>query len=262
MGILNVTGDSFYDGGKYADPSRALEQAFQIVEEGADILDIGGESTRPGSDPVPEEEEIRRVVPLIEFLQGKIPVPISIDTYKAAVAREAIRAGAEMVNDISGLNFDPGLVGVIAEAGVPVVIMHTLGRPKLMQKNPVYQDVVGEISASLRASIQKAEKNGVRPERIVVDPGIGFGKTVGHNLEILKRLGEFRQLGKPVLIGPSRKSFIGTVLDEPVDERLEGTLAAVAVSTWNGVDIIRVHDVRAAGKVARMVAAIRESGWE
>lgn len=260
MGILNVTEDSFYDGGRFSDFSRARDQARRLVEEGADIIDIGGESTRPGSDPVPEEEEIKRVVPLIESLSGRIPVPISIDTYKAAVARKALEAGAEMVNDISALSFDPGLVEVIAETGAPVVLMHTLDRPKVMQSNPVYQDVIGDISDSLRASIQKAEEHGIDPGRIVVDPGIGFGKTVDHNLIILKRLAEFRKLGKPILIGPSRKSFIGKVLDEPVEDRLEGTLAAVALAAWQGADIIRVHDVRAAKKVSRMVSAVKSCG--
>jgi dihydropteroate synthase len=257
MGILNVTPDSFYDGGRYFDRSRAEERAFRLVEEGADLLDIGGESTRPGSDSVTPEEEIRRVVPLIEFLAGRIPIPISIDTYKAEVARVSLQAGAEMINDISGLTFDPDLVSVVAESGVPVVLMHTLGRPQVMQENPVYRDLIAEIKEFLAGAIQKAERSGVRPENIIIDPGIGFGKTVEHNLEIINRLADFQALGKPVMVGPSRKSFVGKILDEPVDERLEGTLAAVAIAAWNGAEIIRVHDVRAARKVVRIVTAIK-----
>jgi dihydropteroate synthase len=257
MGILNVTPDSFYDGGRYFDRSRAEERAFRLVEEGADLLDIGGESTRPGSDSVTPEEEIRRVVPLIEFLAGRIPIPISIDTYKAEVARVSLQAGAEMINDISGLTFDPDLVSVVAESGVPVVLMHTLGRPQVMQGNPVYRNLIAEIKEFLAGAIQKAERSGIRPENIIVDPGIGFGKTVEHNLEIINRLADFQDLGKPVMVGPSRKSFLGKILDEPVDERLEGTLAAVAITVWNGAEIIRVHDVREARKVVRIVTAIK-----
>lgn len=257
MGILNVTPDSFYDGGRYFDRTRAEERAFRLVEEGADLLDIGGESTRPGSDSVTPEEEIRRVVPLIEFLAGRIPIPISIDTYKAEVARVSLQAGAEMINDISGLTFDPDLVSVVAESGVPVVLMHTLGRPQVMQGNPVYRNLIAEIKEFLAGAIQKAERNGIRPENIIIDPGIGFGKTVEHNLEIINRLADFQDLGKPVMVGPSRKSFLGKILDEPVDERLEGTLAAVAITVWNGAEIIRVHDVREARKVVRIVTAIK-----
>jgi dihydropteroate synthase len=257
MGILNVTPDSFYDGGRYSDRSRAREQALRMAEEGADILDIGGESTRPGAEMVSPEEEIQRVVPLIESLAGKISIPISIDTYKAKVARASLAAGAQMVNDISGLTFDPELVSVAAESGVPVVLMHTLGRPQVMQENPVYRDLIREIKEFLAGAIQKAERGGVRPENIIVDPGIGFGKTVEHNLEIIKRLADFQDLGKPVMIGPSRKSFLGRILDEPAGERLEGTLAAVAIAAWNGAEIIRVHDVRETRKVVRIVTAIK-----
>ncbi|MDD5225001.1 MAG: dihydropteroate synthase [bacterium] len=257
MGILNVTPDSFYDGGRYSDRSRAREQALRMADEGADILDIGGESTRPGAETVSPEEEIQRVVPLIESLAGKISIPISIDTYKAKVARAAIAAGAEMVNDISGLTFDPEMVSVVAESGVPVVLMHTLGRPQVMQENPVYRDLIREIKEFLAGAIQKAERSGVRAENIIVDPGIGFGKTLEHNLEIINRLAEFQDLGKPVMIGPSRKSFIGRILDEPAGERLEGTLAAVAIAAWNGAEIIRVHDVRETRKVVLITAAIK-----
>ena len=257
MGVLNITPDSFYDGGRYFDRSRAEGQALRMVEEGAEILDIGGESTRPGSAAVSPEEEIQRVVPLIESLAGKISIPISIDTYKAKVARASLAAGAEMVNDISGLTFDPELVSVVAESGVPVVLMHTLGRPQVMQENPVYRNLIAEIKEFLAGAIQKAERNGVRPENIIIDPGIGFGKTVEHNLEIINRLADFQDLSKPVMVGPSRKSFIGKILDEPAGERLEGTLAAVAIAAWNGADIIRVHDVRETRKVVRMVTAIK-----
>ncbi|MCX5858911.1 MAG: dihydropteroate synthase [Proteobacteria bacterium] len=257
MGILNVTPDSFYDGGRYFDRSQARDQALRMADEGADILDIGGESTRPGAEVVSPEEEIQRVVPLIESLVGKISIPISIDTYKAQVARASLAAGAEMVNDISGLTFDPELVSVVAELGAPVVLMHTIGRPQVMQGNPVYRDLIKEIKEFLAGAIQKAERSGVKPENIIVDPGIGFGKTLEHNLEIINRLADFQDLGKPVMIGPSRKSFIGRILDEPAGERLEGTLAAVAIAAWNGAEILRVHDVRETRKVVRIVTAIK-----
>lgn len=260
MGILNVTPDSFSDGGLYIDKEKAFKRALEIESEGADIIDIGGESTRPGSLPLSPEEEIGRVIPLIERLRGRLRIPISIDTYKTSVAREAIKAGASIINDISGLRHDPEMARVAAEHQVPVVIMHIKGTPRDMQVNPVYQDLIGEITDFLRRGISIALEEGVRRDRIIIDPGIGFGKTIEHNLEIIRRLNEFRTLGMPLLFGPSRKSFIGRILDLPEGERLEGTAAAVAVGIMNGADIIRVHDVKPMVRVARIADAIKLGG--
>lgn len=258
MGILNVTQDSFSDGGLYFDKSSAINRANQMVDEGADIIDIGGESTRPGSEPVSAEEELRRTIPVIEALSKKITVPISIDTYKSEVAKSAIEAGASMVNDISGLRFDPKMPEIIAHYNVPVVIMHIKGTPKDMQQNPVYEALIPEIIEYLRDSISIAKKAGISDDKIIIDPGLGFGKTFEHNLEIICNLREFTLLKKPILIGPSRKAFIGNILgDVPVTERLEGTAAAVAISIMNGANIVRVHDVREMVKVARVADAIK-----
>lgn len=256
MGVLNVTPDSFSDGGRFLETDDAIRQAETLAEEGADLIDIGGESSRPGAVAVPIEEEIRRVVPVIERLARRLRIPISIDTTKAGVARRAVAAGARIINDISALRMDPDMAPLAAREGVPVVLMHMQGTPGDMQAHPVYDDVVREISAFFETRIRFAEQSGISRERIVLDPGIGFGKTIDHNLEILARLDEFRSLGRPVLIGPSRKSFIGRVLELPVEERLEGTAAAVAVGILNGASIIRVHDVRAMGRVSRMAKAI------
>ncbi|WP_306532791.1 dihydropteroate synthase [Geobacter sp.] len=256
MGILNVTPDSFSDGSRYLDLDRAAARAFRLVEEGADIIDIGGESTRPNVAPVDAEEELRRVVPLVERLSGRIPVPISVDTYKAVVAREALRAGAEIVNDISGLTFDPAMATTVAEAAAGLVVMHTRGRPDSMQKDTTYGDLIAEVLDSLRNSVSTAVAAGVAKDRIVVDPGIGFGKSVPGNLEILRRLGEFESLHLPILVGTSRKSFIGTVLGRDVDDRLFGTAATVALALANGASIIRVHDVREMRDVADMTHAV------
>ncbi|MBI3994494.1 MAG: dihydropteroate synthase [Nitrospirae bacterium] len=256
MGILNVTPDSFSDGGLFLKTDDAIRRAEALVEEGADLIDVGGESSRPGADPVPAEEEIRRVVPVIEHLSKRLSVPISIDTSKAGVALRAIAAGARIINDISALRFDPEMAPLAAETGAPVVLMHMQGTPKEMQARPVYTDVVREITAFFKSRIRFAERSGIARDRILLDPGIGFGKTTEHNLEILARLSEFRSLGRPVLIGPSRKSFIGRVLDLPAAERLEGTAAAVAAGILHGASIVRVHDVRAMVRVARMVEAI------
>lgn len=259
MGILNVTPDSFSDGGLYFNKERAVEHALRIEEEGADIIDVGGESTRPGSEPVAVKEELRRVIPVIEEIAKRVKIPISIDTYKAGVARAALSAGASMVNDISGLWFDPKMPEVIAEYQVPVVIMHIKGTPRDMQINPTYTALIPEIMDYLREGIKIAIKAGVDPQRIIIDPGIGFGKSLEHNLEILRHLSEFKDLGKPILIGPSRKSFIGKILgDLPVTERLEGTASAVAIGILNGANIIRVHDVRAMLRVAKTADAIKK----
>lgn len=258
MGILNITPDSFSDGGLYFSESSAIKRALQMVEDGADIIDIGGESTRPGSEPLPIEEELRRVIPVIESLSREIPVPISIDTYKSGVAKQALDSGASMVNDISGLRFDSDMPAVLAEYKVPVVIMHIKGKPKDMQQNPVYGALVPEILNYLQDGIQLAVKSGVSEDGIIIDPGIGFGKTFEHSLEIINNLREFAHLGKPVLIGPSRKAFIGKILGGvPAEERLEGTAAAVAISVMNGANIVRVHDVREMVKVVKVADAIK-----
>lgn len=257
MGILNVTPDSFSDGGLYFSEKKAIEHALRLVKEGADIIDVGGESTRPGSEPVSLEEEIRRTIPVIRAVSKEIRVPISIDTYKAEVARRALDAGATMVNDISGLRFDPDMPAVVAEYGVPVVIMHIKGRPKDMQQNPVYEALIPEIMDYLRISIRLAIKFGIKEDMIIIDPGIGFGKTFEHNLEIINNLKEFTLLEKPVAVGVSRKAFIGRILgDLPPQERLEGTAAAVAIAIYNGANIVRVHDVKEIVRVARVVDSI------
>ncbi len=257
MGILNVTPDSFYDGGRYADTSAAVQRAVQMVEEGADIIDIGGESTRPGSAPVPEEEELRRVMPIIEAVRARVDVPISIDTTKSGVAERALQAGACMVNDISGLGFDVRMAEVVARHDALCCIMHIQGTPQTMQRDPQYTDVIRDISAYFEQRLALAQQAGIPREHIWLDPGIGFGKTVQHNLEILSRLREFTAFGLPLLIGTSRKSFIGKVLgDLPPEERLEGTAATVAVAIVNGASAVRVHDVREMVRVARMVDAI------
>ena len=258
MGILNVTPDSFSDGGKYFDPDQAIRRACQMAEEGADIIDIGAESTRPGSVPVPAEEEIRRILPLVEHLRREVSVPLSIDTYKAQVAEALLDRGVHLINDISGLRFDPAMAGVVARYNAAVALMHIQGTPRDMQKNPSYQHLLPEITAYLRQSIDLAVAAGIRPERIMVDPGLGFGKTLLHNLEIIQKLDEFQSLDKPILFGPSRKSFIGKILDLPVEDRLEGTAAVVAAGIMHGAHLVRVHDVRAMVRVARMVDAIMD----
>lgn len=258
MGILNVTPDSFSDGGRYFDRTLAIKRAYEMVEEGADIIDIGGESTRPGSEPVPLQEEIARTIPVIEEISKKIKVPVSIDTYKAEVAKRALDAGASIVNDISGLRFDPEMPKVVSQYKVPVVIMHIKGTPKNMQANPIYEALIPEIMDYLRESIKLAVESGIAEDKIIIDPGIGFGKTFDHNLEIIKNLHEFKYLEKPILIGPSRKAFIGKILDDaPAPERLEGTAAAVAISILNGANIIRVHDVKEMKRVADVADAVK-----
>jgi dihydropteroate synthase len=258
MGILNVTPDSFSDGGQYFDAASAIRRAVQMVADGADIIDIGGESTRPGSEPVGREEELRRTIPVIQSLAKDIKVPISIDTCKAEVAKKALDAGASMVNDISGLRFDPGLKKVVAEYNVPVVIMHIKGTPRDMQKNPVYEALLPEISDYFREEIEIAGEAGIPEDRMIIDPGIGFGKTFAHNLEIIHRLQELTLHEKPLLIGPSRKAFIGKILgDARPGERVEGTAAAVAVSIMNGANIVRVHDVKEMSRVAKVADAIK-----
>jgi dihydropteroate synthase len=256
MGVLNVTPDSFSDGGKYFYMARAFERAVQMAEEGADIIDVGGQSTRPGSEPTSVEEEIRRTVPVIETLRSRTKVPIAIDTYRAEVARRALVSGASMVNDVSGLRFDPEMAAVVAEHRVPVVIMHIKGTPRDMQANPEYEALIPEIMDYLREGIRIAEGAGI--DRIIVDPGIGFGKTFDHNLQIINNLQEFALLERPLLVGPSRKAFLGKILDGAAPEdRLEGTAAAVAACVLKGANIVRVHDVKEMAKVVRVADAIR-----
>lgn len=257
MGILNVTPDSFSDGGDHVDFEKAVRKALQMVEEGADIIDIGGESSRPGAFPVTVEEELKRVIPVIEAISGIISVPVSVDTYKSEVAREALNAGAVIVNDISALNADPIMAETIAEFDAGVVLMHMQGNPLTMQKNPAYSDVMDEIFEFLGRSIKKAVDSGIDPDKIIVDPGIGFGKAVENNLEILNELSYFQTLGKPILIGTSRKTFIGEITGREVRSREFGTAATLSAAIMNGADIVRVHDIRDMLDVSRMTDAIK-----
>ena len=248
MGIVNVSPDSFYDGGRYDSSEKAVEQGLKLVDEGADILDIGGESTRPGADPVAPEEEKRRILPVIEALSSRCGVPLSVDTYKAEVAGEAIEAGARIVNDISGLRFDPAMASTVAEAEAALIVMHIQGEPRTMQSSPKYENLMGEIMGELDESLGRASEAGILPGRLMVDPGIGFGKKHEHNFQLLRRLGELRTFGVPIVVGPSRKSFIGAVSDVPPEKRLEGTIAASVMAAAAGAHIVRVHD---AGPVRR-----------
>lgn len=259
MGIINVTPDSFFAGSRKESEEEVLKTASRMIEDGADILDIGGLSTRPGSEPVDEEEELRRVVPAVKAIRREFPlIPISVDTYRAKVAKEALDAGADVINDISGLQFDPNLAKVAAEYKAPLVIMHIKGTPKDMQQNPSYEDVIREIAEYFLERMEFALSSGIRPENIILDPGIGFGKSYEHNLEILNRLKEFRSLKKPLLIGASRKTFIGKALGGlPPEERLEGTLAVTALCALNGVEIVRVHDVKENKRVLDLVEAVK-----
>lgn len=256
MGILNVTPDSFSDGGCYLDVQRAIAHTQLMVEEGATLVDIGGESSRPGASPVSVDEELARVLPVIRAIVDTVDVLISVDTYKAEVARQALEAGAHFVNDITALRADADMASVVARMKAGLILMHIKGTPRTMQQAPQYDDVVNDVRASLQESIQTAEEQGIAAERIVIDPGIGFGKTTEHNLELLKRLAEFRSLNKPLLIGTSRKSFIGNVLDLPINERVEGTAATVCWAIAQGADIVRVHDVKTNVRAALMTDAL------
>jgi dihydropteroate synthase len=267
MGVVNVTPDSFSDGGRFLDPADAVAQGLRLAAEGADIIDIGGESTRPYSEPVTAEEEIRRVVPVVAELAERIQIPISIDTTKAAVARRAIEAGAAMLNDIAALRSASGLGEVAAEFGVPVILMHMQGEPRTMQVAPRYDDLVGEIYSFLEDAAAAAERQGIPRSRLIVDPGLGFGKTLEHNLQLIRRLREFAGLDRPLLVGPSRKSFIRRLVkpegekDIPADVPAveTGTQAAVAVSIFNGAHIVRVHDVASTVATVKVVDAIRNA---
>ncbi|KUK23188.1 MAG: Dihydropteroate synthase [Thermotoga petrophila] len=255
MGIINVTPDSFFADSRKQSVLEAVETAKKMIEEGVDIIDVGGMSTRPGSDPVDEEEELNRVIPVIRAIRSITDVPISVDTYRWRVALKALEAGADVVNDISGYQFEPDIVKVVSENNSPYVLMHIKGTPKTMQENPHYEDVVKEIKEYFSEKIEHLKEKGVN--QIVLDPGIGFGKRYEDNLEILRRIDEFKELKLPILIGASRKSFIGITLGNvPPEERLEGTLAVTAYCTMKGVDIIRVHDVLPNKRVIRMMEAI------
>jgi dihydropteroate synthase len=257
MGVLNVTPDSFSDGGRFLDHEAAVAHGLRMAEEGAAILDVGGESTRPGSDEVTVEEELTRVVPVIKRLAAEVDVPLSIDTRKPEVARAALDAGAVAVNDVSGAR-EPGMLEVVAASGAGLVLMHMLGEPKTMQVEPRYEDVVREVRAYLADRLDAAEVAGIDRDRLAVDPGLGFGKTYEHNLELMRGIDGFFDLGAPVVVGPSRKSFIGTALgDVPVDERLEGTMGAAAWMAGKGAHVIRVHDVGSVARALRVVDAIR-----
>jgi dihydropteroate synthase len=267
MGVVNVTPDSFSDGGKFLARDAAVAQAERLVQEGADVIDIGGESTRPYADPVPVEVELERVLPVIETLAQRVVVPISIDTAKAAVARRALAAGASMINDISALRHDSEMTRVAAENGVPVILMHMLGSPQTMQLTPVYRDVVAEIGAFLAQAVNLAEEGGIARDRIIVDPGIGFGKTVDHNLLLIKNLAQLQDLDLPILIGPSRKAFIRKLLKENPEEEIRpdmtivgtGTLAAVCAAVISGAHIVRVHDVASARAAVKIIDAILDA---
>lgn len=260
MGVLNATPDSFSDGGRFAAAEAAVEAGLAQFAEGADIVDVGGESTRPGAQPVEADEEIRRVVPVIEALRRRHPGFVSVDTTKAPVARAALDAGADLVNDVSGLRFDPALAQLVAERGVPVVVMHLRGDFAGMHRQPAYGDVAREVAQELRERLRAAESAGIARDQVVLDPGLGFAKDAGHTLELLRRLPELHALGRPLLVGPSRKSFIGRVLDLPAGERVFGTAAAVAASVLAGAHLVRVHDVAPMVQVARVCDAILASG--
>lgn len=258
MGILNVTTDSFYDGKRYYTTKDAVSHGLTLAAEGADIIDVGGESTRPGAHPVSEAEELKRVIPVVKALSKQIKKPISIDTYKATVAEKAIDAGASIINDIGGLTMDKRMAAVAAKAKVPIIIMHKKGTPGTMQNQPMRsKKVLPVIMSYLKKSIAIAIKNGIESDKIILDPGIGFGKTMSHNLEILKKLKELGSLGFPLLIGTSRKSFIRTILDVSVQDSLYGTLATVAIAAMNGAHIVRVHDVRETVQVVTICDAVR-----
>lgn len=258
VGILNVTPDSFSDGGLYTSPERALRRAEELVEAGADIIDVGGESTRPFAKPVPLEEELRRVIPAIELIRKHLDVPLSVDTYKAKVAEEALAAGADIVNDVSALRFDPEMVKVCARYRAPVILMHMKGTPQTMQVDPHYEDVLAEIRAFFEERISFAEENGIARERLILDPGLGFGKRLEDNLKIIKHADYFRGLNLPVMLGPSRKSFLGQLTSKEAAERDAATVATVAYAVLKGVDLVRVHNVSFAKDAISVMEALKE----
>jgi len=256
MGILNVTPDSFSDGGRFLEPSAALDRATAMADEGADFIDIGAESTRPGSLPVAANEQLARLLPVLRVVKKRVNAPVSIDTTDARVAETALRHGADMINDVSALSGDRRMAAVVARAGVPCILMHMKGKPRTMQRSPEYADVMGEIVGSLDAALRRGEDAGIDRKQMLVDPGIGFGKTVAHNLEILRRLAELQSLGVPLVVGPSRKRFIGVVTDSADGERVDGTIAACVLAAANGANVLRVHDVKPVVKALRLADAV------
>ncbi|MFN3534166.1 MAG: dihydropteroate synthase [Desulfatiglandales bacterium] len=262
MGVLNVTPDSFSDGGLYLRAERAIERGIQMAEEGADIIDVGGESTRPFSKRISPLEETERVIPVIEGLAKEVHIPISIDTYKSSVAREALKAGASIINDISAMRLDPEMADVALKEDVPVVLMHMKGMPEDMQIHPQYEDVISEIKGFLKERVEELLKRGIKRERIIIDPGIGFGKGFEHNLRILRDISSFFELGLPILLGTSNKSFIGKILQNEPHEREAGTLATVAYAAIKGIDIVRVHWVKKARETIEVIEAIKRGSIE
>ena len=260
MGILNITPDSFSDGGCFDTLEKAVERALQMEAEGADIIDIGGESSRPGSEPVTLEKELERILPVIRALKNYTKIPVSVDTYKAEVARQALEAGAEIINDISALRFDPAMAALLAERKAPVILMHMLGTPRDMQKDPSYKDCVAEIIEFFSERVAFCEKMGIDKSKIIIDPGIGFGKRLQDNIEILSKLDEFKRLALPLMLGASRKSFIGMLNPESTspDRRLGGSIAAAVAAVLNGADIIRVHDVAETVEALKIIQAVKE----
>jgi dihydropteroate synthase len=262
MGILNVTPDSFADGGRHFDPAKAIDRGLEMAEQGADIVDVGGESTRPGAEPVPEDEELRRVLPVIGALSKQLGIPVSIDTYKSGVARAALGAGASIVNDISGLGYDPELARVAAGEKAGLIMMHIKGSPRDMQKNPHYQDVVSEVREALAGSLTLALESGAARESLALDPGIGFGKDLEHNLKLMNNLKTLATLGRPLAVGASRKSFIGRLgAGDAPEQRLPGSLAAAVMAARGGASVIRVHDVAETRRALAVARAIGEAGW-
>ena len=257
MGVLNTTPDSFFDGGRYLNPEAAIDKGLQLVSDGAAIIDVGGESTRPGADTVSPDEEINRIVPVIRALSGVLGVPVSVDTSKPVVMEAAVAAGASMINDVCALR-TPGALSVAADLGVPVCIMHMQGEPRSMQSSPYYEDVVEDVYAFLSERIDACLAGGVEREKIIVDPGFGFGKTVEHNLKMMNHLERFLAAGLPVLVGVSRKSMIGVVLDQPAAERLHGGLSLSAIAAYKGAHILRSHDVRPTLDAISMAASVRQ----
>jgi dihydropteroate synthase len=259
MGVVNVTPDSFSDGGRFFDPAAAIAHGLTLAAAGADLLDVGGESTRPGARPVPAAEELHRVLPVVQGLAARTAVPLSVDTAKSAVAAAALAAGASVVNDVTALRGDPAMAGVIARAGAAVILMHMQGSPRTMQRRPRYRAVVAEVAAFLRQAARRAQAAGIRRDRILLDPGIGFGKTAAHNLALLRALPALRRLGYPLVVGVSRKSFIGAVTGAAVQDRLPGTLACLSAARREGVEVVRVHDVAACAQFFQMLKAIEET---
>ena len=256
MGILNLTPDSFYKESRSTSITDALNRVEKIIDEGADIVDVGGESTRPFSEPVPEDEELRRILPVVKEITKNFNVPISIDTYKSSIAKAALEEGVSIINDISGLRFDPEMAKTVASTNAGLVIMHILGKPKTMQEKPAYKNLMKEIKITLEEGVNMAISSGISEERIIIDPGIGFGKEFSHNITILKRLEELKTLKKPLLLGLSRKSFIGKILDLPVEERLEGSLAASIIGIINGAELLRTHDIKETRRAVMVAEAI------